>query len=124
MNMKFAKNTSGSKGEDGVMKVKPISFGLKKKDGDASGGAGFKKGGFKSAFAKVEPVAESKTETKVTINKADAPDAKVKAGPPREANDDVQMESDDEDTDRYDPNKPTGCEKCSCSAPLFGANAG
>lgn len=124
MNMKFAKSSSGSGGgkgdEGGIMKVKPISFGLKKKDGE--GGGGFKKGGFKSAFAKVAPVEEAKAEAEemdvvVEASERAAVVANVKGVAVKAKDEDLESESDDQGDDKYDPERPTGCDEGFCRAP-------
>ena len=74
-----------------------IKLGGNAKSG-ASGGGGFKKGGFKNAFAPAEE------EDKGDVKREDEMDtADIKAG--------VDVEDSDvtDDEDYYDPRRPTGC---------------
>lgn len=84
----------------GIIKINPIALGGKKE-----GGGGFKKGGFKSAFAKVEDVKETEKEpvvAKVAGDDAGGVEAKT-------ASRISESDDDDEGYEYYDPRRPTGC---------------
>ena len=94
--------------KSGLITIKPLKL-----DGSASGasGGGFKKGGFRNAFAPAddEPVEESKPPAgfkKVFASESDA-------APTRSEDD--ESDTDDCGYEYYDPRRPTGCDD-SCRA--------
>lgn len=81
-----------------VITIKPLAGPV---GGAGGGGGGFKKGGFRNAFGGEEAELPSSTTDAVTGEKADV---STKEG----VTDDVESESED-DGEKYDPRRPTGC---------------
>jgi len=101
MNKSMADATTGasSRGKDedaGVIKIAPIV-------GKGGAGGGFKKGGFKSAFGKVEEAAVAEKETSLQKETTVVAESKVMPAAGQES------DTDDKGHDMYDPRRPTGC---------------
>lgn len=108
MNRNMAAETRG-KTEDkssGLIKIQPIGLGSGGKKEDAKGG--FKKGGFKSAFGKVEG-------GNVVVKKepgVEDGESEVGAGGGKgmAAAEPEESDTEDEGYECYDPRRPTGCK--------------
>jgi len=94
----------------GLIKIQPIELGAKKEEGKG----GFKKGGFKSAFGKVEEIdVVVKVEPGLEGLGGGERTAKevgvrvVKAG--NRGLDTAESDTEDEGYECYDPRRPTGC---------------
>lgn len=93
----------------GLFKINPIAI---PSAGSAGGsGSGFKKGGFKSAFGKVDD-GDAQTETQIMV----ADQGGLKAQEIKNNGMEVdESDTDDEGYERYSPSRPTGCA-ASCRA--------
>jgi hypothetical protein len=90
--------------DDGLIKIQPITMGGPKKEG-----GGFKKGGFKSAFAKVDEPAVIKKEVLDDVGVVGSGNIgkgfeRLRTVEPDES------DTEDEGYQCYDPRKPTGCK--------------
>jgi len=99
MNRSMADATSGSKAEEGLVKITPVV-----KTGKGGAGGGFKKGGFKSAFGKDEEVEAKQdivSETPRPVVLAAEKTSVVERG--------GESDTDDQGYEVYDPRQPTDC---------------
>ena len=76
-----------------------IQLGGKKEEGAKAGGGGFKKGGFKNAFAPADEPMEEKVK-----DEEGTEDVKMNEKVGQDGDSDVT-----DDEDYYDPRRPTGC---------------
>jgi len=100
---------SRPKNEDkgsGLIKIQPIELGAKKDDGKG----GFKKGGFKSAFGKVqEPGVIVKIEPGLEQQGDDEQVKEVGVVKAIRHVNTAESDTEDEGYECYDPRRPTGC---------------
>lgn len=105
-----------------VITIKPLVSGggpnnkSSSADGNSSGGAGFKKGGFKNAFGEPDANDEKKM---MRVGEGEGGNVgggdgagvglKGKEGETKSDEGEEESESEDEGMEKYDPRRPTGC---------------
>lgn len=90
--------------KSGLITIKPLKLG---DSSSASGAGGFKKGGFKDAFAPTNDDSEEESKPAAGFRKAFADEPE----PVSDKNEDYESDSDDFGYEYYDPRRPTGCDE-------------